>query len=55
MNRHVRSAAIQDGERVAFREPEGGLSKEGTSKPATGELCLVGVLHSGGPKSRVLM
>ena len=45
--------AMRDGEGVAPREP--GCPREGATQPATGELCLVGVLHSGGPKSRVLM
>lgn len=42
-----------EGKGVAPREP--GCPREDATQPTTGELCLVGVLHSGGPKSRVLM
>lgn len=34
---------------------EPGGPREGTTEPATGELCLVEVLHSHDPKSRVLL
>lgn len=40
---------MQDGEEVAPRERRG--PREGTTEPAPGELCLVGVLHSVGKKS----
>lgn len=45
--------AMRDGEGVVPRDP--GCPRERATQSATGELCLVGVLHSGGPKSRVLM
>lgn len=44
---------MQDGEVAAPREPGG--PREGATEPAPAELCLVGVLHSVGLKSKLLM
>lgn len=43
---------MRDGKEVAPRDPGG--PREGTTEPAPGELCLVGVMHSVGKKSDFL-